>query len=67
MKILCSKSAAREALGGIGKTKLDELIAKGQLETVRIGTRRLVKIASVKRLAGIATDQEGGSLSHDPQ
>jgi len=58
MKILCSKSFAREALGGIGKTKLDELIAHGQLETVRIGTRRLVKIASLNRLAGIDTDPQ---------
>ena len=59
MKILCSKSAAREALGGIGKTKLDELIAQGRLETIRIGTRRLVKIVSVKRLAGIEADERG--------
>ncbi len=40
----------------IGKTKLGELIAHGELETIRIGTRRLVKIASVRRLAGIEPD-----------
>ncbi|MBX9897715.1 MAG: excisionase [Qipengyuania sp.] len=43
----------------IGKTKLAELVVSGQLETVRIGTRRLVKIASVMRLAGIETPQDG--------
>lgn len=57
MKILCSKEAAREALG-IGKTKLDELIATDQLETVRIGRRRLVKIASIRRLAAVAADPQ---------
>jgi excisionase family DNA binding protein len=50
--ILCSQADAGKLLA-IGKTKLGELIAHGHLETVRIGTRRLVKVASVNRLAGI--------------
>jgi len=54
--ILCSQAEAGKMLA-IGKTKLGELIVEGQLETVRIGSRRLVKIASVLRLAGIETDQ----------
>jgi excisionase family DNA binding protein len=41
---------------GIGKTKLGELIASGELDTVRIGSRRLVKIASIKRLAGVEVE-----------
>ncbi len=57
--LLCSKEAARRALG-LGSTKTDELIAGGVLETVRIGRRRLVKISSIKRLAGL--DVEDGGL-----
>ncbi len=48
--ILCSQADAGKMLA-IGKTKLGELIADGTLETVRIGARRLVRIASVQRLA----------------
>ncbi|WP_338466367.1 DNA-binding protein [Novosphingobium sp. ZN18A2] len=56
--ILCSQADAREMLA-IGQTKLGELIAQGELETVRIGARRLVKIASVRRLAGVDPEQGG--------
>ena len=56
--ILCSQAEAGRMLA-IGKTKLGELIADGELETIRIGARRLVKIASVKRLAGVEADQQG--------
>jgi excisionase family DNA binding protein len=37
---------------GIGRTKVYELINAGQLETVKIGRRTLVKIASIHALAG---------------
>ena len=50
--ILCSQAAAGKMLA-IGKTKLGELIADGVLESVRIGKRRLVKISSLQRLAGV--------------
>lgn len=50
--LLCSQADACEMLA-IGKTKLSELIAQGELESVRIGARRLVKISSVRRLAGV--------------
>ena len=53
--ILCSQAEAGKMLA-IGKTKLSELISSGQIETVRIGTRRLVKISSLKRLAGNEPD-----------
>ena len=56
--ILCSQAEAWKLLA-IGKTKGAELIAQGQLETVRIGSRRLVKVASVRRMAGIEPSQEG--------
>lgn len=61
--ILCSQADAGKMLA-IGKTKLGELIAEGRLETVRIGSRRLVRIASVERLAGIALHDAG---SNDPK
>lgn len=54
--ILCSQAEAWTMLA-IGKTKGAELIASGQLETVRIGARRLVRITSVERLAGVHTEQ----------
>lgn len=56
--ILCSQADAGKMLA-IGKTKLGELIARGEIESIRIGRRRLVKIASVKRLAGVEFDQQG--------
>lgn len=56
--ILCSQAEAGKILA-IGKTKLGELISSGQLETVRIGARRLVKISSLKRLAGIEPGFDG--------
>lgn len=37
---------------GLGTTKIYELIGSGQLETVKIGRRTLVKVASVRRLVG---------------
>ena len=33
---------------GIGRSKLYELINAGQLETVKLGTRTLVRVASIK-------------------
>lgn len=47
--VLCSVTEAAHCLG-IGKTKAYELIADGSLDTVSIGSRRLVKVASIHRL-----------------
>jgi excisionase family DNA binding protein len=58
--ILCSQAEAGKILA-IGKTKLGELIAQGELETIRIGARRLVRISSLRRLAGVEPDQQGGA------
>lgn len=60
--VLCGRADAAKMLG-LGATKTDELISRGVLESVRIGKRRLVKISSLKRLAGVAPDHKGG---HDP-
>ena len=56
--ILFSQAEAAKMLA-IGKTKLGELISNGDLETVKIGARRLVKISSVKQLAGFEADLAG--------
>lgn len=40
--VLHDEKAARVMLGGIGRTKYFELLASGELESVRIGRRRFV-------------------------
>lgn len=60
--VLCGRADAAKMLG-LGATKTDELIAQGVLESVRIGKRRLVKISSLKRLAGVEPDYKE---RHDP-
>ncbi len=49
--ILISIPDAGKALG-LGRSKTYDLIGEGRLETVTIGRRRLVTVASVKALAG---------------
>lgn len=39
---------------GLGRSKLYELIADKQLETVKLGGRTLVKVSSIKALVGEA-------------
>ena len=56
---LCSIRDAGIALG-IGLTKTRALIEEGMLDTVKIGTRRLVTIASIKRL--IESAQMNGAV-----
>jgi excisionase family DNA binding protein len=47
-------AAARQALG-IGTTKIYELIGSGKLETIKVGRRRLILMASIKRFTASAT------------
>jgi excisionase family DNA binding protein len=35
-------------LSGLGRTKLYELITNGEIQSVRVGTRRLIDFASLK-------------------
>lgn len=37
-------------LSGLGKTKVFEMIADGTLDTIKLGNRRLVVVASYQRL-----------------
>ncbi|PZS03247.1 MAG: DNA-binding protein [Pseudonocardiales bacterium] len=59
---LRAEDAAKAQLGGIGRTKLYELYASGELDTVKIGRRRFVIADSIdryiERLAG--GDARGG-------
>lgn len=54
MQFLCSISEAAKALG-IGRTNLYGMLSKGELESVRIGARRLVKVDSIEALIERAT------------
>ena len=57
---LASISDAQRALG-IGRTTAYRLMDDGKLEKVKIGRRTLIKVASIKALAGEAlhTNQGG--------
>lgn len=46
-KYLCSVTDAAKALG-IGRTKAYEMLNSGNLESIQIGTRRLVKVDSIR-------------------
>ncbi len=52
--LLCSIREATRLLG-IGRTKAYELLACGELNSIQIGTRRLVKIDSIKAYIERAT------------
>ncbi|SEP02792.1 helix-turn-helix domain-containing protein [Trujillonella endophytica] len=39
---------ASQALGGLGRTKVYELISSGELRTVKIGRRRFVPASAVE-------------------
>jgi excisionase family DNA binding protein len=47
-RITTSVADARLSLG-IGNTKLYELINSGDLDTIRVGRRRLITVASIER------------------
>jgi excisionase family DNA binding protein len=44
-------------ISGLGRTKFYELLASGEIESVRIGTRRLIVFASLK--ARLTNNTEG--------
>jgi len=48
-------------LSGLGRTKLYELLASREIESVRVGTRRLILFASLKaRLTEAVRHEEHG-------
>jgi excisionase family DNA binding protein len=53
-KYLCSIAEASKALG-VGRTKTYEMLKARELESIQIGTRRLVKLDSIKSFIERAT------------
>ena len=49
--VLVEVSEAQTALGGIGRTKIAELIASGELASVKLGRRRLIPVAALEAFA----------------
>jgi len=45
--LVCSVDEMRAMLGGIGTTKAFDLLRNGAVESVRIGSRRMVKLDSI--------------------
>lgn len=56
--LLASNPVARHMLGDISARKLAQMVAAGELETVKIGRRRLFTIAGLR--AYVAARVEGG-------
>lgn len=46
---LCDKPKTREILGGIGSTKLHQLLASGELSAVKIGRRTFCRRSELDR------------------
>lgn len=53
-KKLCSVHETAEILR-IGRTKIYDMLAKGELHSIRIGSRRLIKMDSIRGLIDGAT------------
>jgi excisionase family DNA binding protein len=51
--------AAAMKYSGLGRTKLYELITKGEIESVCVGTRRLIVFASLKARLTRKIDEVG--------
>ena len=49
--VLVSVETARAMLGGVGKTTLYAMLSAGDLESVKLGKRRLVRVSSIQALA----------------
>jgi len=49
-RISCTVPEATEATG-LGHTKLYELINDGKIESFKIGSRRLIKVESLRKLS----------------
>lgn len=49
-QILVSVDDARALLGGIGRTNLYAMLSRGELESRKLGKRRLILVASIQRL-----------------
>lgn len=57
-KLLCSIKEAT-ALLGVGRTSIYEMISRGQIASLRLGSRRLIKMSSLIALI----NQAGGEVA----
>lgn len=55
-QLLVSVEDARAMLGNIGRTNLYAMLSRGELESRKLGKRRLILVASITRLIDSAQD-----------
>jgi len=61
-KRLVSLTDSRRALGGIGRTKLYELVGDGQITKVNVGSRSFITADSLERyLDRLVADAQGAA------
>jgi excisionase family DNA binding protein len=58
LKLTVSVREARQALS-VGNSLIWRLISRGELQTIRLGAKRLVVVASIKRLIDKSRVSEG--------
>jgi len=56
--LLVSVRDARQMLGGVGRTKIYQLMDLGKLRSVSIGRRRMLVTASIERLVDEMLDKK---------
>ena len=54
---LVSVDTARAMLGGIGKTQIYKYLNFGELESVKLGKRRLIRVSSIDALIDKAGEE----------
>lgn len=58
MKVMLASIPEAQRALGIGRSTAYRLIENGSLETVKIGRRTLIKMSSIRALAGEATNND---------
>lgn len=67
MQALRDEAGARTRLGNIGRTKLYELTASGELPSVKIGRRRLWTDEGIDQFIARLADQGAADRMHDAE
>lgn len=61
--MLADRHAAKRMLGGIGDTKLYDLLNRGEIEGVYLDSKRMFKVASIKAYVARLTNETPASLT----
>jgi excisionase family DNA binding protein len=61
--VLYDERGAREQLGNIGRSKLFELLASGELRSVHIGRRRLIPATAIDEYAARLAKQSSEEVT----